>query len=293
MTLTASRALQEGLCGPAGPASVLAAFPAAVYLAHRGGVVAVLTTDAVRLPNAVVVARDSSMRPFAGLGAGAGGVVGGGLVAVAGRVLATVDARTDWFEPRPAVGLMAPGLHTRLRELASAMTAPWLDPHAGLPHAAALAQATQRLDVALGSREPTAIAAAAHGLVGLGPGLTPAGDDVLAGVLAAGRLLASEDRPLAALAAATAALRHRTTTLAATLTAHAARGEVAIPFGTVVLALTGRGSVRTALAGLLAVGHTSGHDLATGLALGARLALAPPTPRTRTPCTPSTWDRAA
>ncbi len=121
---------------------------------------------------------------------------------------------------------------------------------------------------------------AADHLVGLGPGLTPAGDDLLAGAVAGsvifGRALA---RPSALdiatqLAAAAGDRAARTTVLAADLLRHAATGAVAEPVAEVCRALTGQCPVEPALDRLLAVGHTSGRDVAEGLLLGVGAALA-------------------
>lgn len=93
-------------------------------------------------------------------------------------------------------------------------------------------------------------------LVGRGPGLTPAGDDVLAGY-AAGLVLFHgrhvEARRLADLAAP------RTNALSATLLLHATQGELPEPAHALLeLGETGP---------LLAWGHSSGRYLAVGLAL--------------------------
>lgn len=99
-------------------------------------------------------------------------------------------------------------------------------------------------------------------LVGRGPGLTPLGDDVLAGWLATRAVLGRPD------ATVTAAVRDRfgsTTLLSATLLDCAIRGEV-LPQLSAWLAEP----TATAVEALLAVGATSG----AGLLAGARLALA-------------------
>jgi hypothetical protein len=98
-------------------------------------------------------------------------------------------------------------------------------------------------------------------LVGRGDGLTPVGDDVLAGWLVTAR---ATGREISAMTAAVRAQLHRTTSLSATLLRHAADGEAIAPFRTAVA--TGDAD---AVAGLLAVGHTSG----AGMLLGATLAL--------------------
>ena len=105
---------------------------------------------------------------------------------------------------------------------------------------------------------------AVRSLVGLGPGLTPAGDDVVAGVLVA--LVAGGDLERAGVVLdAVRTCRHRTTALSAALLDHAAGGR-AVPQLARYLHAPGDPD---ALAGLLAVGGTSG----AALALGARIGL--------------------
>jgi hypothetical protein len=112
---------------------------------------------------------------------------------------------------------------------------------------------------------------AVAGLLGLGDGLTPAGDDVLAGWLVTRHAAGLDGEPVAA---AVARARHRTTTLSATLLDRAAAGET-VPQLRDVLAGVAAGlppdRTRALVDDLLAVGHSSG----AGLALGASLALAP------------------
>jgi hypothetical protein len=108
------------------------------------------------------------------------------------------------------------------------------------------------------------------GLLGRGPGLTPAGDDVLAGLLLglAGR--ADLRDPLAA--AVTRQAAARTTWLSAELLRHAAAGRGVPAAVAVADALAGHGpadALTRALPALLAVGHTSGAALARGLLLAA------------------------
>ncbi len=103
-------------------------------------------------------------------------------------------------------------------------------------------------------------------LAGRGPGLTPAGDDLLAGY-AAGLVLFAGRVDQARLIAERAA--PRTTLLSATLLRHAARGELPEP----AHAFLEHGDPFP----LLGFGHTSGTGLLLGLALASRAA-PPPAP---------------
>jgi hypothetical protein len=113
-------------------------------------------------------------------------------------------------------------------------------------------------------RDPLLAAVAGAELIGRGPGLTPAGDDVVAGVAA---VVASGPWPgelrqgwVGALLGVE--LRRRTTALSATLLELAAAGMGPEPLQALV------GGRMAALDRLLRVGHTSGRAYALGAAIG-------------------------
>jgi hypothetical protein len=113
-------------------------------------------------------------------------------------------------------------------------------------------------------RDPSLAAAAGAELIGRGPGLTPEGDDVVAGVAA---VVASGPWPRALREAWLGALlgadlRRRTSALSATLLELAAAGMGPEPLQALV---AGR---RAALDRLLGVGHTSGRAYALGAGVG-------------------------
>jgi hypothetical protein len=111
------------------------------------------------------------------------------------------------------------------------------------------------------------VVALAHVVGGCGPGLTPSGDDLLAGVLLVEALRGAV--PAALLAEA--ALAPRTTDVARAFLHWAARGRSIAPAHDLLAALAhgDRDAAATALRALAAVGATSG----AALALGLRLAL--------------------
>jgi hypothetical protein len=127
------------------------------------------------------------------------------------------------------------------------------------------ARATDRRDV-------DAIVEVAARLVGLGPGLTPAGDDFLTGYLAALRSRvgsgAWRDASLAALAAALVPLFVRTNAISRQMLDDAAHGRFAQSLVDVTLALSGAGNINAAAARALACGHSSGADALCGLLFG-------------------------
>ena len=140
-----------------------------------------------------------------------------------------------------------------------------------------------RLRAAVEAASPAALVDAAAGLVGLGPGLTPSGDDFLVGFLGTLRL---SDAPGAALVNAAAApflalAAERTTLVALSFLRHALRGEFAAPVQAVLDGL--RGSTPTArfeeaVAAVLGWGHTSGADTLAGIISALRVAGAVPVP---------------
>lgn len=120
--------------------------------------------------------------------------------------------------------------------------------------------------IAVAATTPAPITAAqVAGLVGAGDGLTPYGDDVLCGWLAAhrGAGIATQEAD-----AVVRSQLHRTTLLSATLLDCALHGEV-LPEFAAWLAALGTPDAPTHAARLAAVGHTSG----LGLLRGAHRAL--------------------
>jgi uncharacterized protein DUF2877 len=128
------------------------------------------------------------------------------------------------------------------------------------------------LIVALDARDRIAAARVAVGLIGLGPGLTPSGDDALVGIEAA---LHALDSPTAGfLALALRDVEDRTTALAATLLHHAARGEFAERLHDLLRALLGsdQDTIPTAIDRAASWGATSGTDCLLGVLTGLDIA---------------------
>jgi hypothetical protein len=138
------------------------------------------------------------------------------------------------------------------------------------PALVALAAAWRALDV-------PAAGAAVHGLAGLGPGLTPAGDDLLVGLMAAYRWgRPAELSPLEAglLDGCVMACEGRTTSLSLARLQYAVRGLLDARCEAVLVALWQEASapVHAAVDGAWSIGHSSGADTLTGLVLGLALA---------------------
>ena len=108
-----------------------------------------------------------------------------------------------------------------------------------------------------------------HGIVGLGPGLTPSGDDVLIGALA--MLEALQDRHAHdALARAIDAIAPgRTSPLSLCFLRAAVAGHISERFHTIVSSVI-TGDVDCAIATARSIGHTSGWDMLSGVTLALR-----------------------
>jgi hypothetical protein len=271
----ASIAVAPLLQGGRQPVAAIAAFDRAVYLEHRGGVLALETNDGCQLPNGVVVAGSSRDRVLGARYRHAQGTVGGGVIVLDDLRVAVVR----WRRARPVLR------RTGVRTLRANVAASWAQLEARTGRVPPeLAGPLEDVVAALRARDPaTAAQLARRTLLGRGPGLTPSGDDVLAGLLAGVRLLGQAAPPettrslVATVARSGAAIAAAgttsTTALSATLLQHAVRGEVAVPAEHVLVALTGHGALVPALDRLLAIGSTSGRDLTLGLLTAAELVL--------------------
>jgi hypothetical protein len=235
----ASTALREVLAGPPRGARVLGVHPSCVYLLAGAELVALETSDALGLPCSVRLAAVRAEGPFSQVRRDDGAEVGGGLLR-AGPVTVRV---ARWWAPRP-------------------------------PRAGRSGARTELLaELLAGHPAPVPVDGEVGDLLGLGPGLTPAGDDVLAGLLVGLHHRPDLRGPLAAEVARLAPTR--TTALSAALLRHAAAGHAVPTLTAVADALTGAGEdgdLETALSRLLAVGDTSGTALAHGLLRAGRIA---------------------
>ena len=264
----ASVLVRDLVSGPVRRATVVAAGPAAVYLGVGARLLAVVAAGGVQLPCALVLTADGL--PFEGLGQhGAPGrpgradlAVGQGAVHQGGRRVVGISR---WFDPRVRVGDIDPVGVARLA------TAVWSRrrPDPLLPP-----DAVDRLaDELAGGDVRDSVAA----LLGRGTGLTPAGDDLVGGVLAALRAVgspAADDlgKHVGALAPVA------TSRLSAALLDAADLGAVVPEAAAVLRALAaveasagnddGPGGLESAVARLVGVGHTSGWHLAAGLLVG-------------------------
>jgi Protein of unknown function (DUF2877) len=260
----ASSSLRGLLAGPAQPARLLGAGPAALYLEtardrgptppararHEPAVVAVLAHDAVRLPCGIVLPTTRAELPLSSVTPTADSrcLIGAGQVSWTGPAGPVVlNIVREWPVVRIGTGAPVPAAVRAARAALRGRTG----------------------DLPAGPAAVTSLAIAA-GLLGRGPGLTPAGDDLLAGLLLGALAFGG---PAGSVRAAVAALGPaQTTALSAALLRHAARGECIGEAAALAAALAGGGPVESAVSRLLGVGHSSGAALALGLVLAAQSA---------------------
>ena len=243
-----STALLPVLHGSAHAGHVLGASPAGLYLHFESvsgapDVVAVLPTSSVRLPLGMV-----SATPLPAVAPDAVVEIGDGWLRVGGHGWHTLR----WFQPRPPKcrpprGELLEASELLLRNVSEAQI--------GVCSARAWAAATA---LAGGDPEPCCE------LLGDGPGLTPAGDDIIAGALA-GCSLSGAGPSCKAVDMLLSRARTATTALSAALLSCAAAGQVVPQAAHFLRALTGAAPLMPALGQLRAVGSTSGTALAVGL----------------------------
>jgi len=283
VTGAASVAIRPLLLGQPRQLAVLAAFPSAIYLTTGDGVVVALVgTNAVRLPCAVVLGSElpdllqvAAQHTTHGASVGTGGVAVGQL---------RVEVARWWLPMPPAPPPDSTVLSRGLAALSARLS---VQQHRLLR---VVADGLRRLEAAVRTRDNRIAADATLNLLGLGPGLTPSGDDVLAGLLVglhhldwsrgvdSARSTSRLQTPISVVrdAIATRVLVDaptRTSTLSAALLGHAARGEAAGEVTAVLNSLCGRRPLSPALMRLLAVGHTSGYDMACGILAAGRVLL--------------------
>lgn len=224
---------------------VVAAFPTCLYVelgAHER-VLALLASDALALPIGLRLALPAAEVDW-GLEAGAHVVVGQGRVrlpradVVAARLQHPPRVRPAQRRPGPPTGLREPGVLGDLaHELATA------------------ALAGRSVDPGV------------RGLLGAGRGLTPSGDDAICGLLLA---LGAVDAPHArrAHAAVLAEVRARltaTTSLSAALLVAAGAGYAVPDVVRLVTGLVSGVAAPELVDRVLAIGHSSGRDLLSGV----------------------------
>jgi hypothetical protein len=233
-----------------GPGAVVAVYRQAAYLRLPGGIVAMVAPTVP--PGPLWIRGDvplQDLRPHATV------TVEGNWLDLGGHRLPVAGAET-WQGPLPHPSRLRAALPLALAVVA------------GAPRSSLLADpwraAFDRAEAAM--RQGDLLGAAAL-LGGLGPGLTPAGDDALAGILLARRALAGMGVEASLLAVARAAV---TTDLSAALLGWAARGQAIEPVHAFLTAVAAgdRPAALSATDHIASLGSSSGADLLLGLGLG-------------------------
>ena len=224
---------------------VVATFAKATYLRLPAGLVA-LTGPGV--PSGPIHARGFLPKLSTG-----DSVIVRNRVLTVGRVAVDLTGATLWEGPLPNPA-----------ELAAASPLA-LDVLAGAPPSA-LAAHESRVGEAVARLAEHRLDGAVDALAGLGPGLTPAGDDALAGILVVARATQGEGSEAALVDVAGTA---RTNDIARAFLAWAARGQSIEPVHRFLaaVAVLDRDAAAGALRTLSTFGHSSGADLAFGLRL--------------------------
>ena len=204
------------------------------------------------------------------------------------RVVVDLAGARLWDPPLPApvattayaavcAGLIATLVMERPAHGLATLLSPAMTPPPGLDGAllARARPAVLALAAACDADDAAAAVAPATRLLGLGPGLTPAGDDLVGGVLFARAVLAragAADGPAWALAGAAivAAARVLTHPVSGALLADLAAGSGHAPLLDLVAALAGRrhDAALGAARRLAAIGHSSGWETLAGFAAG-------------------------
>ena len=231
----------------------------AVYLERPGRVLAVLTADAAPVPGALVIGARVAGTPFAGVRVGDRAVVSRGRVRLGDTYAGQFRTATT---PRP---FLDPAVATaRSVELADVVAAE------SQPLPTELRGPLQGLYRALAGGDPAAVSGATRSLLGLGPGLTPSGDDLLCGLLVTWAAFAPRPAAVESLRCTlgeTVALEapRRTSLVSRTFLDQATAGACVPALAGLLEALGRDADVRPAVRRVVALGHTSGSDLLQGV----------------------------
>ncbi|HKS61461.1 MAG TPA: DUF2877 domain-containing protein [Xanthobacteraceae bacterium] len=193
-------------------------------------------------------------------------------ILIDGRIRLSLDGSETWRAPRWLAGPSPDRLIETCATLAqrAAIDAPEAG-FARLPQIARarIARFERWLSDVLAGHAGSA--SDAVGLLGLGPGLTPSGDDVLAGALAALDAIGERDAHAALARAIVDTLPGTTSPLSACLLRAAAAGQIGESLYRAVSAAIA-GDVDAAIAAAEAIGHSSGWDMLAGVTTALRVA---------------------
>ena len=143
---------------------------------------------------------------------------------------------------------------------------------AGSPLSQRMSSPVMQLIAATEQFDAKASMQAARNMVGLGPGVTPSGDDILIGFLAGLWSLAGGNGPLLSFihsfGNALMQVAPQTSEISRTYLYHATQGQFSSSLSNLAEAIAGEGAVEQAAQIAMRVGHSSGMDSVTGLLIG-------------------------
>ncbi len=236
-------------------------YRSAINLASDDGVFVTIAVERLGgLPHGILVRDPGDFRSL-GILAGMTAFLGGGRVTVGPALDIELAGARPWSATLPRLDVRPwPDRASLVHNLASAQR-----PRAGLDAAPGARAALDDLGAAIAKGDRPGVVHAANRLIGLGPGLTPSGDDALAGVEAA---LHAASHPLAgSVAGVLHELDRRTTTVSAAMLRHAVRGEAPERIHRLLAAALGPTTMglAEAIRDAVAWGATSGADTLAGV----------------------------
>ncbi|SRR5579885_1183551 len=299
--LSHSSAIQPLLDIPTTRGTIHSVFSGTANLLFGGQLLTLHAREMPCAPNGLVLPLRARQKPLADLQVGMTAIIERGMISmpIPGLRLSTHNSRSWNPHPQLTPASCTPErLAHNVDHLASlVMTRASADGLVGLTHLRIDAPvpmppgqpvllqtawpATERMLSGISRQQMPPVHQAAGTLLGLGPGLTPSGDDLLVGLMAA-TILLSEPLGLGTafyqrLSAELLTIAHgRTNKLSITWMEYARRGEVAEHLGRLfqALILDDLHDLEDAAIQVLKTGATSGGDILTGVILGCRCLIA-------------------
>ncbi len=262
---------------------VIATFARSCYLALDGRIVALVSAEIHNGPLNIVV---TPAPAFSDLPIGAPASSNDNRIQVANVWDIVLDGATPWDPVLRGIDRPARGVLGNLLEMLADLIAAEA-PAGGLARLSAgqarpvltplersASDGLMDLSTGLKRSNYSRVARGARTLAGMGPGLTPSGDDVLVGCLLAVAALPNIDRA-AMRETIASSVRHRTTQISTAYLDAAARGEASEAWHRLVAEMNTSSVERVVGAArqVLAVGETSGSDMLGGFVLASRALL--------------------
>lgn len=300
--LSHSTAIEPMLDLPTTRGSIHSVFPRAANLLLGGRLLTLHARETPCTPNGLVLALRANQKLLGGLQPGMVFLVERGIIAIPAANLRLDLQQSQPWNPHPQLApAVCPPEHLQahlafLETYLAAHASPGglaglahLDHETTIEKAAGANQpllqtawtATQQLLDGISRQQLSLMREGLTMLIGLGPGLTPSGDDLLTGLIAATLLLSEPVRQPVGFyqrlsAEALAIAYSRTNKLSITWIEYAGRGEVAEHLGRLFEALiqSDTSLLEKAAQEVLSSGATSGGDLLAGIILGGRCLIA-------------------